>query len=438
MLGVSPGVFSSAWFEPGIGYTLRPSSEITAWNDTFVSNRIGFRAGTPDKAPDVFRIVFVGDSWAYGMGVKEQEAFPRVVERLANQHAAMSRRVECWNLSLPGYNALTETRALEYFLPILKPDAVVLCPTGNDNHSYPRVLPNGSPWFGWVGTDEFGDPHTIAYRTARPIDSYRYRARWRVALRELRRSEDLLARHKVPLLYFFVAKWDPNMVHGLVAEGGLRAPYLITPPKYAHGRWALPPPIRHATAEAHDLYGFIVYQGLAEILGWQSLPLRGDDSDLTLYRSPPAGTDWSAVLAAALRRGTERHMPEAFHPSPSAVPQCAGPIDGTTGWMGRAATFLIRRASASTRLVIEIEGLVSAPTLYPLSVRVSIPSPSGGTETEVTLPSPDQPQLSIEVQLPADVPAGAAMDVVLEASSAVGTDRGFLPRSIRVLSAEQL
>jgi hypothetical protein len=437
MLNISPGIYASAWFEPGIGYSLRPSAEITAWNDTFVSNRLGYRAGSPEKAPDVYRIVFVGDSWAYGMGVREEEAFPRVVERLANRHAALSRRVESWTLALPGYNALTEARALEYFLPVLEPDLVVLCPAGNDNHSYPRILPNGSPWVGWAGTDEFGDPHAIAYQTRR-VDSHRYRARWGSALHELRRTEDHLTRHNVPLLYFFVAIWKPEMVHGLVTEGGLRSPYLIVPEKFNLGRWALPPPVSHATAEAHELYGFMVYQGLAALLGWPALPTRGDDSDLTLHRLPPPGTDWAAALAAALRRGAELDIPERFRPSPSAGRQCAGPIDGATGWMGRAATVLVRRAPAATRLVVTIEGFGGAPTLFPLSLLVSIPSASGGTRTEIVVPSHNTPRVAVEVPLPPDVPVGSAVDVVLTAGASVGVEGGLVPRSVRVVSIDQL
>ncbi len=436
MLAASPGVYAPAWFEPDIGYTLRPSAEITAWNDTFVSNRLGYRTAPPEKAPGVFRIVFVGDSWTYGMGVAMAEAFPGVVERLANRHAGIDRRVESWILALPGYNSLTEARALAFFLPVLEPDAVVLCPAGNDNHSFPRVLPNGSHWVGWVGNDEFGDPHAVAYRTRR-VDSHRYRARWNSAMDELGRTEERLHRHGVPTMLFFVAIWEAEMVHGLVAEAGLHSPYLIVPRHYNLGRWSLPPPVSHATAEAHELYGFMVYQGLAEQLGWPALPARGDDADLTLHRRPPPGTDWAAALANVLREGTARDIPETFHPSASAGVQCAGPIDEATGWMGRATTLLVRRAPDASRLLVVVEGLASAPTLYPLPLRVSIPSPSGGTRAGVVIESPRNPLATVEVPLPPDVPVGSAIDVILEAGASVGAGGSLVSRSVRVLSIDQ-
>jgi len=70
VLANSPGVHRWAYFEPRIGYTLRPSSTIEAWHDTFRSNEIGYRAPALAKAAGTFRIVFVGDSWTYGMGVR--------------------------------------------------------------------------------------------------------------------------------------------------------------------------------------------------------------------------------------------------------------------------------------------------------------------------------------------------------------------------------
>ena len=56
---VLPGVHQAAWFQPEIGYTLRPDAIIEAWDDVFRSNAIGYRTGPVNKASGVFRVLSI-------------------------------------------------------------------------------------------------------------------------------------------------------------------------------------------------------------------------------------------------------------------------------------------------------------------------------------------------------------------------------------------
>ncbi len=78
---VLPGVYVNAWFEPRIGYTLKPGQEVEFPYDTFVANELGYRTGSAAKTPGAFRVVFVGDSWTFGDGVRQEESLAVAAER---------------------------------------------------------------------------------------------------------------------------------------------------------------------------------------------------------------------------------------------------------------------------------------------------------------------------------------------------------------------
>ena len=75
------------------------------------------------------RVVVLGDSFAFGLGVDEGETFPAQLERLL---AAGGRSVEVVNLGVPGYHTGQELAWLERAGFALDPDLVVLLYYGND------------------------------------------------------------------------------------------------------------------------------------------------------------------------------------------------------------------------------------------------------------------------------------------------------------------
>ncbi len=442
-LAVAPGVYEEAYFEPRMGYTLHRDQEITAWNDTFTSNELGYRTGSPEKKPGTFRVVFVGDSWTFGMGVREEEAFPKVFERLANQQrlanpgSKIDHPVEAWVLALSGYNTFNELSALWYLFETLQPDAVVISPTDNDHHSTQTILPNGFPWRDGAFGDLFGDPHVVTY-PFRLVDSFRSRQRWQQALAAIQDTTDRLERLSVPTMLYFAAIWMDPWVHGLVQESGIETPYVICPGQFTLGEWGLPPPIGHGTPAAHEIYGFMVYQGLAGLLGWPLLPLAGGDADVPLYREPPAGTDWTSQKDYLLRQRALKLVPESFRPSPAARHQCAGPMDPRTGLMGRATTLLVRRRADANNLLITTRRLAYAPSLYPLAIEVSIPSPSGGTRRNVHLFEGDTDREEVSVSIPDDIPPGSLLDVILVVDRIVKSPQILAAQSLYVESIEQI
>ncbi len=443
LVELAPGIHRRAWFEPAIGYTLRPDAEIEAWGDRFRTNELGYRSPPAAKAPGTYRVVFLGDSWTYGMGVRGDESFPRALARLANRRPGAERPIEAWTLALPGYNLWNSTAALWFFYERLRPDAVVVCPSGNDNHSTPGVLPNGSVATTAVDRDRFGDPHPVVYR-ARRLDSHRFRQRWRASFAALRQTELRLRRLGVPVLYFFLARWEPVDVHARVAAAGLEAPYLVVPLELTRGRWENPPPFGHGTAAANELYARMVYRGLERLLGWPPLAnereppeAAGEEpADIAVFDAPPAGEDWGALLDRLSAEATAETIPESFRPSAGARMQAAGPFDAATGLMGRATTILVRPRPGARYLRLAVRRLPDAPSLYPLKLTVRLPSPAGGSHAELTVPAagPDRHRLSLEI--PPDLRPGSALDVVLVAERAVAAPESLASRSLYVESID--
>jgi len=92
-------------------------------------NRLGLRDRdrSPERTPGTIRIIALGDSVTFGLGVAEEDAFPRVTESLLNA----SRRdglspVEVLNFGMPGYNTVHELAQLRETGLAFHPDVVVV------------------------------------------------------------------------------------------------------------------------------------------------------------------------------------------------------------------------------------------------------------------------------------------------------------------------
>ena len=98
----------------------------------YANNALGFRG--PDhafeKPPGTFRIVGIGDSFTYGIGVDGHATFLARIE--AALAARLSHPVEAINLGLPRYWPDPETLVLEHYGLRFQPDVVVVGVSAND------------------------------------------------------------------------------------------------------------------------------------------------------------------------------------------------------------------------------------------------------------------------------------------------------------------
>jgi lysophospholipase L1-like esterase len=88
--------------------------------------RSGLRGSDPrPRQPETFRIVCLGDSFTWGLGVGDDEAYPQLLERrLAERFPGVD--VQVLNAGVPGYGTVDELRYFESRIALLDPDFVTV------------------------------------------------------------------------------------------------------------------------------------------------------------------------------------------------------------------------------------------------------------------------------------------------------------------------
>ena len=132
--------------EPGQArtYTFRPSLRGAAHTFgspdqgfSFHLNSLGFRGPEWSEPAAGRRVLVLGDSYAFGWGVGDEDPFPAQMAGLAR---AAGRGLEVLNAGVPGYSTPQELGALQELGERFRPDAVVLAFVMNDGQP-PQPLP---------------------------------------------------------------------------------------------------------------------------------------------------------------------------------------------------------------------------------------------------------------------------------------------------------
>jgi hypothetical protein len=137
------------------------------------TNRLGFRGSefavsnqdgrlVASKPADTFRIIFLGDSFTFGEGVRDEDTYPaRTAALLQKEHPSGLPRFEAYNLGVGAYNTTQELTLLEHLGLKLKPDCVVLGYVLNDAEPPMFEVNPQTKSFqrtGHAGPEGFGDP----------------------------------------------------------------------------------------------------------------------------------------------------------------------------------------------------------------------------------------------------------------------------------------
>lgn len=106
-------------------------------------NSMGMRGPEvqPVKPPGIFRILGLGDSFAFGTGVREEDTFLRRLEQSLN--GSGGARYQVLNTGTPGYNTRDEILSLEQRWLGLDPDLVLIAFYLNDAYSDSAFLNRG-------------------------------------------------------------------------------------------------------------------------------------------------------------------------------------------------------------------------------------------------------------------------------------------------------
>ena len=117
--------------DPELGYRLKPGVTLL---DTYRINALGYRG--PDvgpRRPGLLRLLAVGDSTTFGLGVAEPQRWSDVLGRLLAALFEGRREVEVCNAGVPSYSSLHNLVQLERDLSVVRPDIVLLHVTGHND-----------------------------------------------------------------------------------------------------------------------------------------------------------------------------------------------------------------------------------------------------------------------------------------------------------------
>jgi lysophospholipase L1-like esterase len=126
-------------WDPDLYYRLRPSNAVFG---RYHVNRHGLRGPEFEdaKPAGTLRLLCAGDSSTFGLGVGDGETWPACTHRIIAGLLVDSRAVEAINLGVPGYSTEQTKRQILRDGLRLRPDAIVLCPTAQNDSSW-RATP---------------------------------------------------------------------------------------------------------------------------------------------------------------------------------------------------------------------------------------------------------------------------------------------------------
>ena len=134
---------------PVLIYELKPggSSSIDGVANNISSQGLRDRVFEIPKPPGVQRIIALGDSVTYGLGVRLEDTFAKQLENLLSEEKTASReRWEVLNMGVNGYKTVQEIEHLKVDGLKFEPDVVILSYNLNDPGDFSRELPYFNSW----------------------------------------------------------------------------------------------------------------------------------------------------------------------------------------------------------------------------------------------------------------------------------------------------
>ncbi len=120
--------------DPYVGYAFKQDAEIEYAEKRIRTDALGLRVRPgPPPGPDPFRILFLGDSVAFGHGLDDGEVIAAQVESLLREvRAADAREVVSSTVAVPSWNYRNIVRFLLDHIDLLDPDVVLYMDIDND------------------------------------------------------------------------------------------------------------------------------------------------------------------------------------------------------------------------------------------------------------------------------------------------------------------
>jgi lysophospholipase L1-like esterase len=117
----------------------KPNYHGTFRGEEYSLNSYGFRTNEIPKGknPNTFRIISMGDSATYGLGVLREQSYPFVLEKILRADLK-SNNVEVYSAGVMGYTTFQGLRLLKRTIITLKPDLITVAFGANDKLTSPK------------------------------------------------------------------------------------------------------------------------------------------------------------------------------------------------------------------------------------------------------------------------------------------------------------
>lgn len=232
--------FDTLVLEEPIGYRQRSGLDGVYYGVPVTINSLGMRdREVGNKAAGEFRLLVLGDSVPFGIGVRNEDSFPYRIEVLLNERHPGGGRFRTLNMGVPSYNTEQQVIQLETLGLTLAPDAAMLLFSANDIEPKRWVLEKRSRWYddltqrSYAGSllfvlwrsvrtalVAFSIPvtqagHALPGNTGVALEEYRFDSpRWQAIERSLVSIHSQLKSRGIPFVLFTNDEW-PRIIEML-------------------------------------------------------------------------------------------------------------------------------------------------------------------------------------------------------------------------------
>lgn len=266
------------------GYRNHPGLRGTYYHASVAINSLGLRDHeiSLEPEPGEFRLLVMGDSFPFGIGVPYEQSLAPVLEGKLNEAEIARGRVRAVNMGVVSYNTEQELRQLRELGLGLHPSLVVLFYALNDIESRKWVLEKRSPWYVNLAQRTYlASLAVFAYRNLQwqagvepiAIDGYAEDSpRWQAVAAALREMNHLCHEVKARFLVFTLdEKEEPmDLVRDVGRSDGFPVVHLVP---WRDPRWSALGRRRfqnsaldaHPNAEGTEIYATLVAEHLLRL-----------------------------------------------------------------------------------------------------------------------------------------------------------------------------
>ncbi|MDA2932708.1 GDSL-type esterase/lipase family protein [Acidobacteria bacterium AH-259-D05] len=273
--------------EEPIGYRSRPNLRGEYYGVPVVINSLGLRDREISLLPDEdqYRVLVLGDSLIFGIGVKYENSIPYLLEQLLNMNRKTKLEFQTINMGVISYNTEQELVQLKTLGMKLHPNLVILLFAINDIEPKMWVFSKRRGWYTNLAQRSYAASSLlIVYRNIRTAisrptklvatENYRvHNPRWAVIDQSLTEMNSLCRSAGIPFIVF-TDSLVPGSARDLIVSVGAREGFpVVNIQPWQDPRWKNEDRQKYRAPKAGDhpneagskIYATLIYESLVKL-----------------------------------------------------------------------------------------------------------------------------------------------------------------------------